>query len=87
MGIVILTIVGAVMGWLAAVIVERDDCVGSAACALAGVGGAFAGALLAGTVPLSMGISAGQLMGGVLSAALFIVVLNTLAFRAKSARV
>ena len=86
MGFVILTIVGAVMGWLAAVVVERDDRVGSTACAIAGVAGAFVGAVLAGTVPLSTGVSAGQLMWGVLSAALFIVALNTLAFRGKSAR-
>lgn len=86
MGFLILTIVGAVMGWLAAIVVERDDRVGTTACGLAGIGGAFAGALLAGSVPLSAGISAAQLLWGVLAAALFIVALNALALRWLPAR-
>lgn len=79
MGVVILTIMGAVMGWLTAVIVEREARVGTIACVVAGVGGAFVGALLDGSVPLSAGISAEQLLWGVLSAALAIVALNAVA--------
>ncbi len=86
MGFLILTIVGSVMGWLAAIVVERDDRVGITACGLAGIAGAYVGALLAGNVSLSAGISAGQLLWGVLSAALFIVVLHMLARRWMAAR-
>lgn len=81
MGFLIVTIVGSVMGWLAAIIVERDDRVGAIACAIAGVTGAFAAALLSGDVPLAAGVSAMQCLWAVLGAALVIICVNAIAAR------
>ena len=76
MGLVIVIVVGAILGWLAAIVVERDDRVGAAICALAGTVGAVIAAVLAGDVPLTVGISAPQLMWGVVGAVLAIVAIN-----------
>lgn len=77
MGYVIVMVVGAILGWLAAIIVDRDDRVGTALCAAVGLGGALTAALLVGEVPLSSGVSAGQLLWSVLGAFLAIAVTNT----------
>lgn len=76
MGLVIVIVVGAILGWLAAIVVERDDRVGAAICALAGAVGAVATAVLAGDVPLSVGVSAPQLLWSVAGAVLAIVAIN-----------
>lgn len=85
MGFVILTIVGAVMGWLASLMMNRNERAGTAACAMAGLLGAFAGARLVGSVPLSVGVSAGQLLCAALSAGFSILVVTILALRRKTA--
>lgn len=77
MGLVIVMIVGAVFGWLVAIIVDRDDRVGTLVCALAGVAGAVVGAILAGNVPLLAGVSPVQLFWSVLGAVIAIVACNT----------
>jgi uncharacterized membrane protein YeaQ/YmgE (transglycosylase-associated protein family) len=76
MGLVIVIVVGAVLGWLAAIVVERDDRVGAAVCALAGMVGSVVAAVLAGDVPLREGVSAAQLLWGVIGAVLAIVAIN-----------
>lgn len=78
MGLVIVMIVGAVFGWLIAIVVERDDRVGTLVCSLAGTGGAVVGAVLAGNVPLAVGVSPAQLLWAVLGAVLAIVAINAL---------
>lgn len=76
MGLIIVIVVGAILGWLAAIVVERDDRVGAAICALAGMVGAVVAAVLAGDVPLAVGVSATQLLWGVAGAVLAIVAIN-----------
>lgn len=76
MGLVIVIVVGAILGWLAAIVVERDDRVGAAICSLAGMVGAVVAAVLAGDVPLAVGVSATQLLWGVVGAVLAIVAIN-----------
>lgn len=76
MGLFIVMIVGAIFGWLVAIVVERDDRVGSVVCMLAGAAGAVLGALLAGDVPLLAGVSPVQLLWSVVGAVLAIVAIN-----------
>lgn len=76
MGLVIVTVVGAILGWLASIVVKRDDRVGAAVCALAGTVGAVAGAMLAGDVPLGLGVSPAQLLWAVVAAVAAIVAVN-----------
>lgn len=76
MGLVIVIVVGAILGWLAAIVVERDDRVGAAICSLAGTVGSVVAAVLAGDVPLAVGVSAPQLLWGVVGALLAIVAIN-----------
>lgn len=76
MGLVIVIVVGAILGWLASIVVERDDRVGAVICALAGAFGSVAAAVLAGDVPLAIGVSAPQLLWGVAGALLAIVAIN-----------
>lgn len=76
MGLVIVMIVGAIFGWLAAIVVDRDDRVGTAICTLAGTVGAVVGAIVAGNVPLIEGVSPAQLFWAALGALVAIVVIN-----------
>ncbi|WP_133365921.1 GlsB/YeaQ/YmgE family stress response membrane protein [Qipengyuania sediminis] len=78
MGLAIVIIVGAVLGWLAAIVVDRDDRVGTAICAFVGAKGALVAALLAGDVPLVRGLSEEQLLWSVLGALLAIVAVNAI---------
>lgn len=79
MGLVIVIVVGAILGWLAAIVVDRDDRVGSAVCALSGVIGSVVAAELSGGVDLAVGVSPTQLLWGVAGAILVIVAINALA--------
>ena len=74
-------VVGATLGWLVAIVVDRDDRMGSAACALAGTGGSVIGALLSGDIPLLSGISPTQLLWSVVSATIVIVLTNVAVMR------
>lgn len=76
MGLVIVVVVGAILGWLAAIVVERDDRAGAAICVLVGAVGAAA---LTGDVHLAVGISASQLLWSVVGALLAIVAINAAA--------
>ena len=76
MGYVIVAIVGAVLGWLAAIVVDRDDRVGTLVCVATGLVGGLASALLAADVPLENGVTAIQLLWSVLGALLTIVAVN-----------
>lgn len=76
MGLVIVMVVGAILGWLASIVVERDDRVGTAVCALAGVAGAIVAAVLAGDIPLVSGLSPTQLLWATLGAIASIVAIN-----------
>lgn len=78
MGFLIVTVVGAILGWLAAILIDRDDRVGTALCAAIGLIGAVIGAGLAGDVALARGVSADQLLSSVVGAVVAITVTNTL---------
>ncbi len=78
MGFIIVTVAGAILGWLAAIVVDRDDRVGTALCALAGTIGALVSAAAVGDVPLAAGVSPAQLAWSVLGALLAIVGTNAL---------
>ena len=79
MGLIIVTIVGAVLGWLAAIVVDRDDRAGTALCAGAGIVGALVAAAMAGDVPLAIGVSPVQLLWSAAGAVLAIIVINVVA--------
>lgn len=81
MGLLIVTVVGAILGWLAAIVVDRDDRVGTALCAGVGLIGALIAAELAGDVPLAAGVSAAQLLWSVVGAVIAIVATNALLVR------
>lgn len=76
MGLVIVVIVGAIFGWLVAIVIDRADRVGTAICAMAGTAGAVFGAIVAGRVPLMAGVSPTQLLWAVLGAVLVVVGIN-----------
>lgn len=76
MGLVIVIVVGAILGWLASVAVEPDNRVSLEACLVAGIAGGLIASLLDGNVPLSIGIGPTQLVWTVLGAALAIVGIN-----------
>lgn len=76
MGLIIVVVVGAILGWLAAIVVERDDRAGAAICVLAGMVGAVGAAALTGDVHLAVGLSASQLLWSVAGALLAIVAIN-----------
>ena len=86
MGLAIVIIVGAILGWLASIVVERDDWVGAAVCAVAGTVGSVAGAMLAGQVPLMLGVSPAQLLWAVLGALVGIVAINAVVVSKLNAR-
>lgn len=81
MGFFIVTIVGSVLGWLAAIAVDRDDRIASLFCASAGMIGGLVGAMLSDDVPLAVGVSAMQLLWGVLGAVFAIICVNAIAMR------
>lgn len=76
MGLLIVSVVGSILGWLAAIVLDRDLRGGTAVCAGSGVVGAIAGALLVGGVPLLLGVSAAQLLWSVLGGLFAIVATN-----------
>lgn len=76
MGFAIVMIVGAVLGWLAAILIDRDDRVGTALCSTVGLIGAVGGALAIGDVPLAAGISEAQLLWSAMGALFAIVATN-----------
>lgn len=76
MGLVIVMIVGAIFGWLAAIVVKREGRVRLLMCVLSGAAGAVAGAALAGNVPLIAGVSPLQLLWAVLGAIVAIAAIN-----------
>ena len=78
MGLIIVIVVGAVLGWLAVIVVNRDDRVGTAICVAAGLAGALAAAAIAGDVPLAKGLSPTQLLWSAVGAILAIVTANVL---------
>ena len=78
MGFLIVGVVGAILGWLAAIVVDRDDRVGTALCAAVGLAGAVSGAATAGDVSLALGVTGGQLLASVLGAMAAIIVTNVL---------
>lgn len=78
MGIVIVLIVGTVLGWLSAIVIDRDDRVGTAVCAAVGLAGGLFAALAAGDVPLARGVSAVQLLWSAVGAIVAIAATNLL---------
>lgn len=76
MGLVLVLVVGAILGWLCAIVLGRDDRMGVALCMSAGIAGALVAAVNAGPVPLLSGVSPMQLVWGGLGALLAIVIAN-----------
>lgn len=85
MGFLVTSIVGAILGWLAANVVKAHARVASLVCTLAGTFGALAGAWASGEVPLSQGVSAPQLLWGVLASLLAIICVNVIGLRQSAA--
>lgn len=76
MGLLILTILGAMLGWLAAIVL-RDE---TRACLLCNLGAGVSGAVLTGmlvnSASVMSGLSAYALLAGTLGALLFIALVN-----------
>ena len=72
MGLLILTIIGALLGWLGSIVFQREHRVGILTCTLAGVAGAIGGGALTGSVPLLAGVGPMQLVWAVVGALLAI---------------
>lgn len=70
MGVVFLLVVGAILGWLAAIIVESEDSGGMAPNLVAGIGGALIAGL--GVTPL---VGRGNLLGGNYSVTALVIAL------------
>lgn len=68
MGLLIVLFVGATLGWLSAIVIDRDDRSGTSSCVVAGALGALLAAVAVGQVPLLIGVSPTQLFSGVLGA-------------------
>ena len=81
MGYLIVTVVGAILGWLAAIVADRDYLATSIAAAFVGAIGAVVAALLSGSVPLEDGVSAMQLVWAVVGAGVAIAITNGVAMR------
>lgn len=77
MGLVLVIVIGAMLGWLASLVVDRGGRAGTLVCILAGVAGSLVAAYLSGDVALVIGVSATQLSWAVLGAMLAIVTINT----------
>jgi uncharacterized membrane protein YeaQ/YmgE (transglycosylase-associated protein family) len=73
MGLIILIIVGALLGWLGSIVFRRESRSGILTCMLAGTAGALAGGALNGSVPLLAGIAPMQLIWAVLGASVAVV--------------
>ena len=86
MGLLLVIVVGAVLGWLAAIVVERDDRVGATICAIAGMLGALVAAVIAGDVPLAHGVSPAQFLWSVVGAIVAIVSANAAGLARETAK-
>ncbi|WP_375289914.1 hypothetical protein [Qipengyuania sp.] len=84
MGLLIVLVVGATLGWLSSIVIDREDRTGTASCVIAGALGALVAAVLAGEVPLLSGVSPAQLLFGVLGSLVAIAVINIWQGRARS---
>lgn len=84
MGLIIVLIVGATLGWLASIVVDREDRSGTASCVIAGSLGAVSAAAIMGQVPLLTGVSPAQLLFGVLGSLIAVAAINVWQGRARS---
>lgn len=84
MGYLIVTIVGAILGWLTIIVMSQDNAGGTVPSAVAGVIGGLAMALAIGEVPLSQGLSATQLLWSVVGALLSIAAYHVIKARRAS---
>lgn len=76
MGLIILTVVGAILGWLATIVLEQEDSRTILLTVSIGVIGAWIAAIISGGAPLLAGVGALQLVWATLGAMVAIVVLN-----------
>lgn len=79
MGLVILIIVGALLGWLGSIVVQREHRTGILVLVFAGIAGAIVGGLLEGGVPLLTGIAASQILWAMLGSTMAIAIAHLLA--------
>ncbi len=78
MGLIILVAVGAILGWLATIIMRIDDQHGILLNVAVGVGGALLSGLLIKSSAILVGISAGTLLVGVGGSIASLVLLNVI---------
>ncbi|MXP29353.1 hypothetical protein GRI58_11020 [Porphyrobacter algicida] len=76
MGLALVIIIGAILGWLGAFLLGRDDVFGGTINVFAGIAGALFAATRAGPDLLPYGASAIELIWGCLGAALAIIIVN-----------
>lgn len=69
MGLIILIVIGAVLGWLASILLRYESRGSILSTFGAGIGGAVLGAIISDGVPLLSGIGAGQLFWAIAGAA------------------
>ena len=86
MGYLIVMIVGAILGWLVAIVVDQDDRVNTALYAVVGMIGGVAAAIVAGDVPLTLGVSASQLLWSVGGALVAIAAMRATPMRRSQGR-
>ncbi len=78
MGLIILVAVGAILGWLASIIMRIDDQHGILLNVAVGVGGALLSGLLIKSDSILVGISAGALLVGVAGSIAGLILLNVI---------
>ncbi|MEO1969214.1 MAG: hypothetical protein ABGW87_10935 [Sphingomonadaceae bacterium] len=76
MGLALVIIIGAILGWLGAFLLGRDDMRGATISVLTGIAGALFAATRAGPELLPYGVSPIELIWGCLGAVLAIVLVN-----------
>lgn len=76
MGFLIILSVGATLGWLASILVDREDRTSTTRCVVAGAFGSLLSAMLLGKVSLLVGISPQQLLYGGLGGVIAIGAVN-----------
>ena len=76
MGLIILIAVGAILGWLASIIIRLDDQHEISLNVAVGAGGALVSSLLVKSDSILVGISAGALLVGVAGSIMSLVLIN-----------
>lgn len=76
MGLIILIAIGAILGWLASIIMRTDNQQDALLNIVVGIGGALISGLFISDISVMTGISAGSLLAGFGGSALMLALLN-----------